>query len=112
VRRVGGNHARFLADYSPEAIALRWTDDPAPRFLYCFQQDEHGSLNIVPLLDRINGGDIDANEMIIGTSLGIGNLKDIKDKGATIVDGVKSAIKKLLDSVKNSDLIPNEKEGK
>ncbi len=76
LRRVGGNHARYLTDFSPEAIVLRWTDDPAPRFLYCFEQNEEGSLSLKPLLARINGGDIDPSELIIGTSISIAELKE------------------------------------
>src|SRR4051794_33643164 len=36
LRRVAGNHAHFLYDFSPELIVLRWTPDPAPRMLLCF----------------------------------------------------------------------------
>jgi len=74
LRRVGGNHARYFTDYSPEAVVLRWTDDPAPRFLYCFEENEQGSLSLGPLLKRIKGGDIDADEVIIGTALDIACL--------------------------------------
>ena len=30
LRRPAGNHARFLFDFAPEAVILRWTLDPAP----------------------------------------------------------------------------------
>jgi len=80
LRRVGGNHARYFADYSPEAIVLRWTDDPAPRFLYCFTETDGGSVGLDPLLRRINGGDIGANEVIIGTSLDIVGLREAPKK--------------------------------
>ena len=34
---VAGNHGRFLFDFSPDSAIFRVTDDPAPRFLYCFE---------------------------------------------------------------------------
>jgi CRISPR-associated protein Cst2 len=80
LRRVGGNHARYFSDYSPEAIILRWTDDPAPRFLYCFEQNDEGFLSLKPMLGRIKGGDIDPTEVIIGTALDIPGLKEAPDK--------------------------------
>src|SRR5262249_51965806 len=39
---VAGNHGRFLFDFSPDAVVLRITDDPAPRFLYCFDTVDNG----------------------------------------------------------------------
>ena len=130
LRRVGGNHARYLADYSPEAIVLRWTDDPAPRFLYCFMQSEEGVVGLQPLLAKINGGDISADEIIVGTSLAIPELLSDGDVGeshgkarASAADnqtaqayrtlteakvvhkpGVKAAIQLLLERIAESEL--------
>jgi CRISPR-associated protein Cst2 len=36
LRRPAGNHARFLFDFAPDAVVLRWTTDPAPLFMFCF----------------------------------------------------------------------------
>lgn len=99
LRRVGGNHSRYLTDYSPEAIVLRLTDDPAPRFLYCFGQDEHGSVNLIPLLRRVESGDVDAQELIVGTSLEIPELKSIGEHGASISPGVKKAVHELVGQI-------------
>ena len=124
LRRVGGNHARYFTDYSPEAVVLRWTDDPAPRFLYCFEENDHGSLSLDPLLKRIEGGDIDADEVIIGTALDISCLRQsAKEKsggqqsqdtasGARslegskvgVVPGVKKAVERLLGRVQSKSL--------
>lgn len=90
IRRVGGNHARYLADYSPEAIVLRWTDDPAPRFLYCFEQDDAGRISLKKLSDRISGGDIAAAEIIIGGSLPsarVGDALEVVRKAETSSPG-------------------------
>src|SRR5262249_38173601 len=64
---VAGNHGRFLFDFSPDSIVLRITDDPAPRFLYCFDTDDDGkTVDAKALLQRVEGGDIDARELILG----------------------------------------------
>lgn len=105
LRRVGGNHARYLTDYSPEALVLRWTDDPAPRFLYCYEQDEHGRLSLKLLLKRI-AGDIDPSELIIGTPLDIPELAELQRKGAAVYSSVKTALGELMNRVKDTQLIP------
>ena len=69
LRRVGGAHARYYADYSPEVVILRVTTDPAPRMLYCFEQQEGSDDITLERLARKLRGDIDACELIIGTSL-------------------------------------------
>jgi CRISPR-associated protein Cst2 len=127
LRRVGGNHARYLTDFSPEAIVLRWTDDPVPRFLYCFEQNEEGSVSLKPLLARINGGDIEPSDLVIGTSINISELREntkqneavsaekvtaknkdanqngtyssLADSPATIEKGVKRAVSILLERI-------------
>lgn len=64
---VAGNHGRFLFDFSPEGIVIRLTADPAPRFLYCFSTADDGkTVTADALLQRIVGGDIDKDELILG----------------------------------------------
>ena len=64
--RVGGNHGRFLFDFAPESIIFRWTHDFAPRFLYCFEEDEMGEIFIPELLRQIKSGDLNPEEFWIG----------------------------------------------
>lgn len=99
---VAGNHGRFLFDFSPDAVVFRLTDDPAPRFLYCFDTADEGRTVQAPaLVSRIGVGDIDPKELIAGVS----NLEskvaaDLKRAGVTVV-GVKAAAAKavaLIDS--------------
>lgn len=99
LHRVGGNHARFLTDFSPEVIVLRWTDDPAPRFLYCFQQDDE-AVSLRPLLNRVQGGDVDPGELVIGSALQISELPNLE--GAVVKSGVKSAIEEILARAKKA----------
>ncbi len=62
IYRVGGNHGRFLFDFAPESIVLRWTNDFAPRFLYCYDEDEMGDISMSKLLRQIRSGDLDPTE--------------------------------------------------
>jgi CRISPR-associated protein Cst2 len=102
LRRVAGNHARFLFDFSPEVIVLRWTPDPAPRILLCFDEDERGTMSLSRLAARVKGKDIDANELVIGSVLPeVQGLKELKEVGVTKVhDGIKEAVSDILAQVK------------
>lgn len=112
LRRVGGAHARYFADYSPEILILRVTTDPAPRMLYCFEQHEgSGDINVHSLEKKL-GRDIDSEELIVGTAIeiaGLGNLE--KDdsgqiisespwKGATLTEGVKDAVENCIERLR------------
>jgi len=110
LKRVGGNHARYLTDYSPEVLVLRWTDDPVPRFLNCFEQDEHGVISVSSLISKIKGGDIDAGEIFLGSAIEFEDSSVLKDLGANVFPGVKQAVKVLLAQIKENDLM--RKEGK
>ena len=93
LRRVGGAHGRYFSDYSPEAIILRVTDDPAPRMLYCFRQSDTGELSIRELISKVEAGDIAASELIIGTTLSIKELRGVithqngKEREESVEDG-------------------------
>ena len=98
LRRVGGAHARYFADYSAAAVVLRVTTDPAPRFLYCFDQDERGNINI-PRLAKMavdEDSDIPAKELIVGATIPVMGLDDLSKKGTVVKDGVKAAVKKAV----------------
>ena len=115
LRRVGGAHARYFSDYSPEAIILRVTDDPAPRMLYCFRQSDTGELSIRELINKVEASDIVASELVIGSTLDIKELRDIKInengdgkeeavadgplQGASLVKGVKRAVQLCMENI-------------
>ena len=108
LRRVGGAHARYFADYSPEVLILRVTTDPAPRMLYCFEQEEGNGEISIRSLERKLGRDIEASELIIGTAVDVIELRDLaRDdsgrvtaespwEGAILTDGVKDAVAKCV----------------
>lgn len=90
---VAGNQSRFLFDFSPESILLRWTDDMAPRFLYAFEMDESGEVRVPRVIERVRAGDIAAEELVVA-----GRLADTPDGeelrrfGATVVPGIKTGV--------------------
>ena len=108
LRRVGGAHARYFADYSPEILILRVTTDPAPRMLYCFEQHEGSGDISVGALEGKLGKDVDPEELIVGTAIDISGLSDLERddggritaanpwKGSTLTGGVKDAVRKCV----------------
>jgi CRISPR-associated protein Cst2 len=87
---VGGNHGRFLFDFSPESLVLRVTPDPAPRILYCFQE-ENSQVTVPELVRKVNSGDIRPEELFIGGP--IGQHPEIKGlAGIKCFPGVKKAL--------------------
>ncbi len=104
LRRVGGNHARYLTDFSPEVIVLRWTDDPVPRFLYCFGQDDHGSITLSSLISKIEGEDIEAGEVVVGAGVSMEDCELLEKLGVKVFPGVKKAVNHLLGQIKEEDL--------
>lgn len=91
IGEVAGNHARFLYDFSPESIVLRWTHDFSPRFLYCFEEDETGEVLVSDLVRRVGAGDIDPKELWIGGAIS----ETLGDLGANVFPGVKSVVEAL-----------------
>lgn len=98
---VAGNHGRFLFDFSPEAVVLRLTTDPAPRILYCFETDDNGKTVISPkLLQRIANEDIPPQELIVGVSdLDSKFAQEMKNVQGVRVLGVKKACQEAVKQI-------------
>ncbi len=93
---VAGNQSRFLYDFSPDAVIFRWTDDFAPRFLYGFALDGERLSLRGEVLHRITAGDINPKELVVGGTVSITpDGKLLKDRGATVLDGVKAAAEEI-----------------
>lgn len=89
---VAGNHSRFLYDFSPESVVLRWTHDFAPRLLYCFTTPNHEAVDASMLIRRVASGDIDPKELIIGGSLAETETGEaLRGLGAEVYAGIKAA---------------------
>lgn len=92
IGEVAGNHARFLYDFSPESVVFRVTQDPAPRLLYCFAEQD-GTVSFPDLLARVASGDIPAEELVIGGAI-VASLDDQAKAilaDATLEPGVRKA---------------------
>lgn len=89
---VAGNHGRFLFDFSPEAVVIRLTQDPAPRLLYCFDTADDGkTVHAKKLFDRLTAEDIKADELIVGVAdLESKLAADLKAKKVTVLGVVKA----------------------
>ena len=90
---VAGNHGRFLFDFSPDAVVIRITTDPAPRLLYCFSTEDDGkTVQAKSLVQRIKVGDINPAELYIGVSdLDSALVQQLKTAGVNNISGVKAA---------------------
>lgn len=97
---VAGNHSRFLFDFSPDSVVYRITSDPAPRFLYCFETGDNGKTVDAPLLlKRVQDGDIDPKELLIGGPLADTTTGSaLKGKGAFIPQpaGIRAATEEAV----------------
>jgi CRISPR-associated protein Cst2 len=98
---VAGNQSRFLYDFSPGAVIFRWTDDLAPRLLYGFRLVGEQPQLSEEVRCRIEAGDIETKDLIVGGSI----AKDLSDflqqKGALVCAGVKQAAKELKTRIRN-----------
>lgn len=98
---VAGNHARFLYDFAPESIVLRWTDDFAPRILYGFCIGNDGSVTAPSVIRLIDAGDVDPKELVFGGPVtDLTDVKNLKEKGASINSGVKTASEEVKKRIK------------
>jgi CRISPR-associated protein Cst2 len=92
---VAGNHGRFLFDFSPDSVVFRLTVDPAPRILYCYKTTDEGRFVDAPdLLARVEDGDIDAKELVLGGPFALSATgQRLKALGAFVGEkpGVKAA---------------------
>jgi CRISPR-associated protein Cst2 len=96
---VAGNHSRFLYDFSPDSIILRWTHDFAPRLLYCFEEQE-GEVSTPDLLRRIEAEDIDPSELwVAGAILDTDEGEVLEAKHVNAFKGVKAAIAHLKQKI-------------
>ena len=102
--RVGGNQGRFLFDFAPESIVLRWTRDFAPRFLYCFEEDEMGNISMPKLLRQIKNGDLNPEEFWIGGEI-VEQLQDSDYEKVHKFSGVKATVDNLKERIAEDILL-------
>ncbi len=94
---VGGNHSRFLYDFSPDSIVLRWTHDFSPRLLYCFEENSEGEISMPDLVRRVQVGDIDPQELwLAGAAAETEDGEKLAELGAHVSPGIKSTVDDLI----------------
>lgn len=92
---VAGNHARFLYDFAPESLVLRWTHDFSPRILYCFEEND-GEISLGELIRKVKHQDIEPEELwIAGTVSQLEEVKELEQLGVNIFPGVKLAVQSM-----------------
>ncbi len=98
---VAGNHSRFLYDFSPESLVLRWTHDFAPRLLYCFEEDpDTGDLGVPDLQRRIQAGDLDPKEVWVAGAIANTETGDaLAEAGVNVYGGIKAAVENLVSRI-------------
>jgi len=97
---VAGNHGRFLFDFSPDVVIFRLTADPAPRLLYCFGTPDNGkTITADVLIQRVNSGDIETDELILGVSDLNSPLARQFGKAGLAPQGVKAACAKAVETI-------------
>jgi CRISPR-associated protein Cst2 len=97
---VAGNHSRFLYDFSPESLVLRWTHDFSPRLLYCFDQDESGTVSVTELVHRVKFGDIAPKELWVAGAVAQTPEGDaLRELGVNVVGGIKAAVTQLKQQI-------------
>jgi CRISPR-associated protein Cst2 len=93
---VAGNHARFLYDFAPDSMILRWTHDFSPRFLYCFNEDNSGEITVAELIRRVESQDIDPTELwVSGAIAGTHDGEQLKALGVNVSNGIKKTVTQL-----------------
>ncbi|MEO0969052.1 MAG: type I-B CRISPR-associated protein Cas7/Cst2/DevR [Cyanobacteria bacterium J06639_18] len=103
---VAGNHSRFLYDFSPESLVLRWTHDFSPRILYCFEEND-GEISIGELIRKVKNQDIELEELwIAGAVTESEEVKELKDSGVRIFPGIKSAVQNMKQAIATDLKLP------
>ncbi|MBE7413650.1 MAG: type I-B CRISPR-associated protein Cas7/Cst2/DevR [Leptospiraceae bacterium] len=101
INQVAGNQSRFLFDFSPESIVLRWTDDFAPRILYSFEEKEN-EISIPSIIEKVNSGDIEPETLVIaGSIINHPEVTKLKDKNVSLFSGVKQGFAEIESRIKN-----------
>ena len=104
---VAGNHSRFLYDFSPDSLILRWTHDFSPRLLYCFSEDEAGKISVPELLRRIEDEDIAANELwVAGQIAKTPDGDKLEENGVNVLGGIKKLVEILKERIASDLRLP------
>lgn len=94
---IGGNQARYFYDFSPETILVRITDEPCPRFNYCFESDGNGGYNAHKLIALVESGDIKPSELHVGGFLATTpEGARLQKLGCHVYNGVRKCVEEVI----------------
>ncbi len=96
---VGGNHARFLFDFSPESAIFRWTYHPVPQILHCFEQPEADILTAPRLCQLIKCEEIPAEEIWIFGGYITQEAEELREMGANVYPSIRKGVKELMTQI-------------
>ncbi|WP_292708823.1 MULTISPECIES: hypothetical protein [unclassified Nostoc] len=93
---VAGNHSRFLYDFSPDSLVLRWTHDFAPRILYSFEEEDEGQITASELIRRVESQDVNPQELwVAGAIASTSDGKKLAQLGVNVLTGIKLVVETL-----------------
>ncbi len=92
---VAGNHSRFLYDFSPDSLVLRWTHDFSPRILYCFEEN-NTEISVGELVRKVKNQDLEPQQLwIAGKIAESEEVKELKELGVNVFPGIKLAVQSI-----------------
>lgn len=91
LHRVGGSHSRWLYDFSPNSLILRWTHDPCSRHLYSIDAKNDETVTASKFLKRMKNGRINPVEVWVAGDLAEG----FEMEGVHIFENPAAAIEDL-----------------
>ena len=107
ISNVGGNHARFLYDFSPESVIFRWTHHPVPQFLNCFRVDDEDILSATKLVQLLEVEEIPAEEIwILGGYAFTEEAQALGELGCHVYPSLRKGTKALLDQIRQDLNLP------
>ncbi|MFM6455667.1 MAG: type I-B CRISPR-associated protein Cas7/Cst2/DevR [Planktothrix sp.] len=107
ISNVGGNHARFLYDFSPESVIFRWTHHPVPQFLNCFRVDDEDILSATKLVQLLEVEEIPAEEIWIFGGYGFTEeAQALGELGCHVYPSLRKGTKALLDQIRQDLNLP------
>ncbi|MFB2891995.1 type I-B CRISPR-associated protein Cas7/Cst2/DevR [Aerosakkonemataceae cyanobacterium BLCC-F50] len=113
ISNVGGNHARFLYDFSPESVVFRWTHHPVPQFLNCFRVNDEDILSATKMVQLLEVEEIPADEIwIFGGYAFTEEAKALAQLGCHVYPSLRKGTKALLDRIRQDLNLPVSSERK
>jgi CRISPR-associated protein Cst2 len=100
IQHVGGNHSRFLFDFSPESIIIRITESASPLIINAFERGQKEPVGCPNLIRLVKAEDILPTELIVaGKIADSGDGIKLQQLGVTVLPGIKKAVAKAQEGL-------------